>query len=111
MPFEPEGLTEEGWCVVGMFSAGRGVVVVRSDFIAFIPTERLKHLAVEFAKVIAGFSSTERKLSISSVISAIQESENPPSFIKVAMGREIINFNTLDRKRSSIGFCTVCLHP
>ncbi len=45
---------EKGWYVHGL-TTGRGVVAVTSGYVAFLPTERPKHLAVEMAWGVAGF--------------------------------------------------------
>jgi hypothetical protein len=38
-----------GWFVQG-WSAGRGMVVVRSSYVAFLPTEKMTHLGAELVK-------------------------------------------------------------
>jgi hypothetical protein len=45
---------EKGWWVKG-FTTGRGVVVLTTEYVAFIPTERPKNLGVELAWGAAGF--------------------------------------------------------
>jgi hypothetical protein len=49
-----DALIEKAWWVRGI-TTGRGVALVRRDYVAFVPTERPKNLAVEFAWGAAGF--------------------------------------------------------
>lgn len=49
-----DALIEAGWWVKGV-TAGRGVVVACPRYVAFIPTERPKHLGAELAWGVAGF--------------------------------------------------------
>jgi hypothetical protein len=42
-------MTFRGWFVRG-YSAGRGVIIVRPEYVAFLPTEPMKHLGTEIAK-------------------------------------------------------------
>jgi hypothetical protein len=63
-----DALIEKAWWVRGI-TTGRGVVLVRRDYVAFVPTERPKNLAVEFAWGAAGFVEVgARKLSPELVI-------------------------------------------
>jgi hypothetical protein len=47
-----ELMTFQGWFVRG-FSTGRGIIVVRPQYVAFLPTEPMKHLGTELAKGVA----------------------------------------------------------
>lgn len=49
-----DALIDRGWWVKGV-TAGRGVIVACPRYIAFVPTERPKHLGVELAWGVAGF--------------------------------------------------------
>lgn len=54
MPGMPRALIEKGWYVKGL-TTGRGVVVVTTGSVAFVPTERPKHLAAELGWGAVGF--------------------------------------------------------
>ena len=45
-------MTFHGWFVRG-FAAGRGMIIVRPEYVAFLPTEPMKHLGTELAKGVA----------------------------------------------------------
>lgn len=77
MPAMRDAIVEKGWWVKGLTTC-RGVVVVRPRFVAFVPTERPKSLAVEFAWGAAGFVEVgARRLDPAALIAEIERAPSP----------------------------------